>query len=121
MSRRTGALRVLGSFDLASGAFALADASWLSKQLDLGATPIRVIGAFLLVLGVETLLLREKPVMGRVAMVVEAVFGLAAVDVALMADPTAIGTALLIGTALYCATAALWLFALQRTPRLVTA
>ena len=115
------ALRLLGTFDLASGAFVLVFSTWLSEQLDLGVTPIRLIGAFLLVLGVETLLLREKTVMGRVAMVVEALFGLAAINVAVMADPTTIGLAVLLGTAAYCAAAAAWLFTLQRTSPLVTA
>jgi len=107
-------LGVLGIGDLASGTFALVDAAWLGRQLDLGTTAVRLIGAFLLVLGAEKVLLRERRTIARVSIVVEALFGLAALDVALMADPTTLGTAVLIGTAVACEAVALTLFALTR-------
>ena len=107
-------LGVLGIGDLASGAFALADAAWLGRQLDLGATTVRLIGVFLLVLGLEKVLLRDRRTMVQVSVVVEALFGLAALDVALMADPTTFGTAVLIGTAVACEAVALTLYALTR-------
>jgi hypothetical protein len=107
-------LGVLGVGDIASGAFALADAAWLGRQLDLGTTAVRLIGAFLLVLGAEKILLRERRTMARVSIAVEALFGLAALDVALMGDPTTLGIAVLIGTAVACEAVALTLFALSR-------
>jgi hypothetical protein len=115
------ALRILGFLDLGSGVFALAEATWLADQVDLGVTAVRLIGVFLLVLGFDKVLFRDKPLMGRVSMAVEALFALACLDVAVMTDPTSIGTALLVGTAVLCASVAVWLFTLQRTRSLVTA
>ena len=114
-------LRTLGALDVASGALALALGSWLSDQLDLGVATVRVVGVFLVVLGLDKIAFASKPAMGRVAMVVEALFALACVDVALTADPTTIGTVLLVGTAAMCATVAGYLFTLQRTSSLVAA
>ena len=114
-------LRLLGSFDAASGALALVLASWLSDQLGLGVAAVRIVGVFLVVLGVDKVAFASKPVMGRVSMVVEALFALACVDVAVTADPTTIGTVLLVGTAAMCAAVAAYLFTLQRTLSLVAA
>lgn len=118
---RAHALRVLGTLDIASGALVLGTSTWLAGELDLGVTPVRLIGAFLLILGIEKVVLRDKPVMARISMAVEVVFALAALDVALLADPTAIGIALLVGTAAMCAAIAAWLFTLRRPSSLVTA
>jgi hypothetical protein len=117
----TRTLRVLGSLDIASGALALAAASWLADEIDLSTGAVRLIGVCLVVLGADTLLFAAKPAMGRVAMVVEALFALAALDVAVTGDPTAIGTAVLLGTAAVCAALAAHLFTLQRTSTLVAA
>ena len=117
----TRVLRALGSLDVASGALALVLASWLSDQLDLGTATVRIVGVFLVVLGVDKIAFASKPAMGRVAMIVEALFALACVDVAVTADPTAIGMVLLLGTAAMCATVAGYLYTLQRTSSLVAA
>jgi hypothetical protein len=114
-------LRGLGALDIGSGALAVLLASWLSDQLDLGAATVRLVGVFLVVLGVDKVVFAAKPAMGRVAAIVEALFALACVDVALLADPTAVGTVLLAGTAAMCAAVAVWLFTLQRTSSLVAA
>jgi hypothetical protein len=114
-------LRSLGALDAASGALALALASWLSDQVDLSTAMVRIVGVFLVVLGIDKTAFSTRAAMGRTAMVVEALFALACVDVAVMANPTAIGTALLLGTAAMCAAVAVWLFTLQRTSDLVPA
>jgi len=114
-------LRALGTVDVASGAIALGAAPWLSDQLGLSVTAVRVVGVFLVVLGVDKIVFSARPAMGRVAMVVEALFAIACIGVAAVADPTALGAALLLGTAVLCAGVATWLFTLQRTPALVAA
>jgi hypothetical protein len=114
-------LRALGAFDAASGALALALASWLGDQLDLGTTTVRLVGVFLVVLGIDKVVFADKPAMGRIAAAVEALFALACIDVVVMADPTALGTTLLVGTAAMCAAVAVWLLTLQRTSDLVPA
>jgi len=114
-------LRALGSFDVGSGALALVLASWLSDQLDLGIAAVRIVGVFLVVLGLDKVAFASKPAMARASMVIEALFALACIDVAVIADPTTIGTVLLVGTAAMCATVAVYLFTLQRTSSLVAA
>ena len=114
-------LRALGSLDVGSGALALVLASWLSEQLDLSVGAVRLVGVFLIVLGIDKMVFASRPAMGRVSMVVEALFALACVDVALFADPTIFGAVLLIGTAAMCGAVAVWLFTLQRTSDLVPA
>jgi len=115
------ALRALGSLDVASGALALALASWLSDQLDLSTGAVRLVGVFLVVLGIDKIAFSSRPAMGRIAMIVEALFALACIDVAVVDDPTGFGTVLLVGTAAMCAAVAAWLFTLQRTSDLVPA
>ena len=117
-------LRVLGAVDVASGAAMLAAASWFGDQLDLGTNVVRVIAAVTLVLGIETLLMQNKPAMGRIAMVIEALVAVAAVDLAILGDPTGTGTAMLAVTAVtavYGVVAAVRLFTRQRSPVLATA
>jgi hypothetical protein len=114
-------LRGLGGLDVGSGALALGLASWLSDQLDLSTVAVRLVGVFLVVLGVDKIVFASKPAMMRVSMVVEALFALACVDVVVSADPTTIGTVLLVGTAAMCAAVAAYLFTLQRTSDLVPA
>ena len=96
-------LRGLASIDVATGAGALLVSSWLADQVDVGVTPVRVVAALLVVLGVETYLLADRPVMTKVRIATEAVCSLLAVDLAIVGDPTGVGTALLVGTALWCA------------------
>jgi hypothetical protein len=117
----TRVLRALGSLDVGSGALALVLASWLSDQLDLSTAAVRLVGAFLVVLGIDKIVFSSRPAMGRASMVVEAVFALACIDVAVIDDPTAIGMVLLVATAAMCAAVAAWLFTLQRTSDLVPA
>ena len=117
----TRAVRALGSLDVASGVLALVLASWLSDELDLSTATVRIVGVFLVVLGVDKVAFASKPAMGRVAMIVEALFALACVDVAVLADPTAFGMVLLVGTAVMCAAVATYLFTLERTSDLVPA
>ncbi|MEN3272306.1 MAG: hypothetical protein V7636_1067 [Actinomycetota bacterium] len=117
----TRVLRALGSLDIGSGALALVLASWLSDELDLSTATVRIVGVFLVVLGIDKVAFAAKPAMGRVATIVEALFALACIDVAVLGDPTALGTVLLVGTAAMCAAVAAWLFTLQRTSDLVPA
>ena len=117
----TRVLRALGAFDAASGALALVLASWLSDQLDLGVGIVRIVGVFLVVLGIDKMAFAARPAMGRIAAGVEALFAPACVDVVATGDPTAIGTVLLVGTAAMCAAVAVWLVTLQRTSDLVPA
>jgi len=117
----TRLLRVLAAVDVVSGLALAVAASWFGEQVDLSTTVVRVVGVALVLLGVETYLLRDKPVMARVAMVVEAVAALAALDVLLLADPTGIGVVLLAASALYGVVAALDLVRLTRDRELVAA
>jgi hypothetical protein len=117
----TRVLRALGSLDLGSGVLALVLASWLSGQLDLSAGAVRLVGVFLVVLGIDKIAFASRPAMARLSMVVEALFALACVDVALFADPTMFGAVLLVGTAAMCAAVAVWLFTLQRSSDLAPA
>ena len=112
-------LRVLAAVDVLSGVVALATSSWLADQVDVGVTPVRVAAVLLVVLGVETVLLAERPVMAKVRLVTEAACALLAIDLAVLGDPTSTGTALLAGTALWCAGVAVELALVQRTRTLV--
>jgi hypothetical protein len=112
-------LRVMGIADITSAVPLLVAAGWIGDQVDLSTTAVRVVGAFLVVLGIETLLLRDKPVMAKVALAVEVLFALAAVDLAVLGDPTGIGVALLAGTALYGAAASVELAMATHTKMLV--
>jgi hypothetical protein len=108
-------LRVMGIADITSAIPLLVAAGWIGDQVDLSPSAVRVIGALLVVLGVETLLLREKAAMARIAMGVEIVVALAAVDLAVLGDPTGIGVAVLAGTALYGVAASVELGLATRT------
>jgi hypothetical protein len=114
-------LRALGAFDIASGALALVIASWLSDQLGVGTGVVRGVGVFLVVLGADKVVFADRSGMPRVAAVVEGLFALACLDVAVTAEQTTIGTVLLLGTVAGCAALAVWLFAQQRTRSLVAA
>jgi hypothetical protein len=114
-------LRALGAFDIGSGVLALVLASWLSDQLDLGTSVVRGVGVFLVVLGADKVVFADRPAMPKLAAVVEALFALACLDVVVLDDPTTLGTALLVGSALGCAAVAAWLLAQQRTRSLVAA
>jgi hypothetical protein len=70
------------------------------------------------VLGVETYLMADRPVLTKVRIGTEAVCAVAAVDLAVLGDPTGVGVALLIGTALWCAAIAVDLVLLQRSRQL---
>jgi hypothetical protein len=111
----------MGSAPLASAIPLLVAAGWIGDQVDLGTMAVCLIGAFLVVLGIETLLMREKPVMAKLALAVEVVFALAAVDLAVLGDPTGVGVALLAGTALYGTAAAIELVLSTRSDTLVAA
>jgi hypothetical protein len=115
------ALRALGVADVASGALALVAASWLAGELDVGTAAIRIAGALLVVLGVETYLLAARPLMAKVTIAVEALSALLAVDVLVLADPTGMGQAILVATALWCAAAAVEVGLLQRARTLTPA
>jgi hypothetical protein len=108
-------LRFLGAMDVVSGVVALAAASWLGDQLDVSTTVVRVAGVALLVLGAETLALSDRRVMATTTAVVEGAVALVAVDLAILGDPTGVGTALLLATAAYCATAAVRVARLRRS------
>ena len=112
-------LRGLAVVDVASGAAALVAASWLADQVDVGVTPIRVAAVLLVVLGVETYLLADRPVMAKVTIAIEAACALLALDLAVLGDPTGTGAALLVGTALWCAAVAVELALVTRTRALV--
>lgn len=112
-------LRTLAVVDVVSGVAALVASPWLADQLDVGVTPVRVAAILLLVLGVETHLMAERPVMAKVRIVTEAVCAMVAVDLAVLGDPTSAGTALLVATALWCATVAVEVALVQRTRTLV--
>lgn len=108
-------LRVLGIADVASGALALAAASWLAGELDVSTTAVRVAGAILVLLGIETFAMAAKPLMAKATVAVEAVAALVALDVLLLADPTTTGAVLLVATALWCAAVAIETALLLRT------
>ena len=112
-------LRGLAAVDVASAVGALAVSSWLADQLDVGVTPVRIAAALLLVLGIDTYLMADRPVMVKVRIVTEALCVLLAIDLAVIGDPTGIGTALLVGTAVWCAAVAVELTLSQRTRELV--
>ena len=112
-------LRPLAVVDVASGAAALVASSWLADQVDVGVTPVRIAAALLVVLGVETYLLADRPVMAKATIAIEAVCALVAVDLAILGDPTGTGAALLVGTALWCAAVAVELALITRTRSLV--
>ena len=112
-------LRALAVVDVLTGAGALLATSWLTEQVDVGVTPVRIAAALLVVLGIDTYLMADRPVMGTVRIVTEALCVLLAIDLAVIGDPTGIGTALLVGTALWCAAVAVELTLTQRTRELV--
>ena len=114
-------LRVLAVVDASTAVGALLVSSWLAEQLDLPVTPLRIAAALLLVLGVETFLMAERPVVARVRIATEAVCTVIALDLAIVGDPTGVGTALLLGTALWCAAVAVELALVHRSRRLVPA
>jgi hypothetical protein len=114
-------LRLMGIADITSAIPLLVAAGWIGDQVDLSTTAVRLVGALLVVLGVETLLMRDKPVMAKVALGIEVLFALAAVDLAVLGDPTGLGVAVLAGTALYGAVASIELALATRTRSLVAA
>lgn len=114
-------LRVLGVVDSISAVSALLVSSWLAEQVDVPVTPLRVAAALLLVLGVETYVMADRPVLAKVRMASEAVCALVAIDLTILGDPTGIGAALLIGTAVWCAAIAVELVLMRRTRTLVAA
>jgi hypothetical protein len=115
------ALRVLGAADVASGAIALVAASWFAEELDVGVTAVRVVAAALVVLGIETISMADRPLMAKVSVAVEALAAVLAVDLLLTGDPTGTGTVVLAATALWCAAAAIEVAVLQRTRALAPA
>ena len=108
--------RVVAAGDLAAGLALAVAASWFGEQVDVATWIVRFVGIATLLLGVDLLLLRWRPIASRLAMVSEALFALLALDVLVLQDPTGIGTALLVATALYGAAMAIELALLQRTP-----
>ena len=112
-------LRGLAVVDALTGASALVVSSWLAEQVDVGVAPVRIAAALLVVLGIDTYLMADRPIMAKVRIVTEAVCVLLAIDLAVIGDPTGIGTALLVGTALWCSAAAVELTLAQRTRELV--
>lgn len=114
-------LRVLAVVDASTAVAALLVSSWLADQIDLRVTPLRIAAALLLVLGVETYLLADRPAMAKVRVATEAACTVVAIDLAFVGDPTGVGTALLLGTALWCSAIAVELALLQRSRRLVPA
>jgi len=114
-------LKVLGVVDVASGAAAVVLASWLAGELDVSATALRLVGALLVVLGIETYTMATRPLMAKVSIVTEAISALVAVELLLAGDPTTFGTVLLVGTAVMCAAFAVELAMLVRTRTLTPA
>ena len=112
-------LRLLAVADVLAGVGALLASSWLAGQIDVGVTPVRIAAALLVVLGVETYLMADRPATAKFNMAIEAVCAVLAVDLAILGDPTGAGTVLLVGTALWCAVAAVELALVQRTRTLV--
>lgn len=99
-------LRFLGALDVVAGALALAAASWLGDQLDLGTTTVRIGAVVLALVGVDMIAMAARPFMARAAIVIEALGALLALDLLLLGDPTGTGTAILVATALASAVAA---------------
>jgi hypothetical protein len=114
-------LRALGVVDVGTGIAGLAAAGWFGDQLGLGATTIRIVAGVLLVLGVDTLLMADRPFMAKVAIVSESVSALAALDLALFGDATGLGLAILVATAIGCAAVTVELVLATRTRSLVAA
>ena len=114
-------LRALGVVDSITAVSALLVSSWLAEQIDVPVTPLRVAAALLLVLGVETHLMADRPILAKVRIATEAVCALVAVDLAILGDPTGVGVALLMGTAVWCAAIAVELVLVLRTRTLVAA
>jgi hypothetical protein len=114
-------LRALAALDAGTAFGMLVLSSWLGDQVDVGVTPIRVAAGVLLVLGVDTYLLAERPVMVKVRLVSEALCALLAVDLVVLGEPSGIGAAILLGTALLCAAVAVELALLTRTRALTPA
>jgi hypothetical protein len=111
---RTTLVRIVAAGDIAGGLLLAVAASWFGEQLDLATPTVRFVGIATLVLGADLLLLRCRPIGAKVAMVTEALFALLAVDVLLLADPTGLGAAMLVATALYGAGMAVELAVLTR-------
>lgn len=107
-------LRLMGAIDAVTGVTSLVLATWLAEQVDVGVTPVRIAAGLLLVLGIETFLLAERPVRAKATMAIEAACALLAIDLALVGDPTSAGMALLLGTAVLCAAFVVELALLQR-------
>jgi hypothetical protein len=114
-------LRTVGIVDVLSGAFAIADGSWLADELGVSAAAVRIAGAVLVLLGIDTFLLAARPVMAKVTAVVEALAALVAIDLIVMADPTGVGLGLLAATAAWCTAVAVRAAQLTRTATLVPA
>jgi hypothetical protein len=107
-------VRVIGAGDVVGGALLALAASWFGDQLDLATSTVRIVGVVTLVLGVELLWLQAKPIAAKVAMVTEALFAFLAVDVLVLQDPTGLGVAMLVATALYGAVMSVELAVLGR-------
>jgi hypothetical protein len=111
-------LRLLAVVDVSTAVGAFLASSWLAVQVDVPVMPLRIAAALLLVLGVETYLMADRPALAKVRIATEAVCAVAAADLVFLRNPTGIGTALLIGTAIWCAAIAVELVLLQRTRQL---
>jgi hypothetical protein len=114
MTAMRALVRVIGAGDVVGGALLLLAASWFGEQLDLATSTVRIVGVVTLVLGVDLLWLQAKPLAARLAMVTEALFAFLAVDVLLLADPTGLGVAMLLATAVYGAVMSIELAVLGR-------
>lgn len=122
MRVRTTLLRIIAVGDVVGGALLAVFATWFGDQLDVASPVVRFVGIAAVVLGIVLLRLQPCARTARLAMVTEALFALLAVDVLVLADPTGLGVALLVATALYGAAMAVELFLVnRRTPAPLTA
>ena len=114
-------VRIVAAGDVVGGLLLAVAASWFGDHLDLATSTVRIVGIAAVVLGIDLALMATKPIAGRVAMVTEALFALLAVDVLVLREPTGVGVALLVATALYGAAMAVELALLSRTRTAVAA
>jgi len=102
----TKLIRGLGAADVVTGLVLVVAAGWLGQQVDVSTGVVRLTGAALALYGADAVLLAARPFMRPVAVGAELVSALIAVDLVVLGDPTAAGTAILLAAAALCVAAA---------------